>query len=120
MTDFVPGQEFTPAPGPAARVQRTAGQVGGVVVLLELWFAFGWFGSEEWTERQVLAVTAVAYVAASAAQNVAGWLRARGPEVAPVEPAALVSEERGASDVAIVVAALVIAVALVLVFGDPG
>lgn len=73
-----------PAPGPSARIQRTAGQVGSVLVLLELWLAFGWFGSGGWTERQVLAVTAFAVVAASAAQNAIGHLRGR-TEIAPVE-----------------------------------
>lgn len=66
-----------PAPGPALRVQRTAGQVGGVLIILELWLAFGWFGADDWTERQVLAVTAAAIFLASAVQNVVGHLHSR-------------------------------------------
>lgn len=66
-----------PAPGPGARIQRTAGQAGTVLVLLELVLAFHWLGSEHWTERQVLAVTAVAFVVAAAAQNLFNWWKQR-------------------------------------------
>lgn len=61
MTDFEPAVVETtvpPPPGPGGRVQRTAGQVGSAVVLLDLLLAFGWFGSDEWSGEQVSAVTA--------------------------------------------------------------
>lgn len=79
-----------PAPGPAARVQRTAGQLGAVSVLLQLWFAFGWFGADTWSPEQAAAVTAVAGLLAALVQNVAGHLKAkqqRQQEVAPIEAA---------------------------------
>lgn len=82
--------EVVPAPGPAARIQRTAGQVGAVAVLLQLWFAFGWFGAGHWTAEQSSAVTAAAALGASAVQNLIGHVRQRATgtiEAAPVEPA---------------------------------
>ena len=62
-----------PAPGPGGRVGRTAGQVGGVVTIIDLWLAFGWLGADDWTERQVLAVSAVAYLVVSAGHNLVNW-----------------------------------------------
>lgn len=86
MTTTLEAQEFTPAPGPAGRIQRTAGQVGAVTIVLDLWLAFGWFNADAWSEQQVLAVSAVGYLLVSVVHNVAGHLRSR-VEVAPVEPA---------------------------------
>lgn len=57
------------APGPTTRIQRTAGQVGSVVVLLDLVLAFEWLGSKTWTPAQVVAVTGVLLFLASVAQN---------------------------------------------------
>lgn len=68
-----------PAPGPAGRVVRTAGQVGGVVVLVDLAQAFDWFGAASWTSDQQGAVTAALAIAASAVQNLVGHWRARRP-----------------------------------------
>lgn len=65
-------------PGPGARVTRTAGQVGGAVVVLELAEAFSWFGSGRWSADQWRAVTAAGVFAVSVGQNVAGWFRERG------------------------------------------
>lgn len=64
-----------PAPGPGSRVTRTAGQLGGAGVLFELWLAFGWFGADTWTERQVLAVYATLVFAVATLQNLVGWWR---------------------------------------------
>lgn len=77
---------YTPAPGPAGRIQRTAGQVGAVTIVLDLWLAFGWFDADGWSEQQVLAVSAVGYLLVSVLHNVAGHLRSQ-TEVAPIEPA---------------------------------
>lgn len=82
--------ESIPAPGPAARTQRTAGQVGSVYLLLEFVVAFGWFGSGSWTERQYGATLALLAVVASGVQNLVGHFRqnaANQQEVAPIEAA---------------------------------
>lgn len=82
--------EAIPAPGAAQRVQRTAGQIGAVTVVLDLVVAFGWVGADGWDPAQTTAVFAVAAVAASAAQNVIGHYRqnaANQQEVAPIQPA---------------------------------
>lgn len=79
-------EEPIPAPGPSARIQRTAGQVGAVTIVMDLWLSFGWFGADTWTEQQVLAVSAVGYLLASVLHNVAGHLHG-GTEVAPIEQA---------------------------------
>jgi hypothetical protein len=75
-------------PGPAARIQRTAGQVGAITVLFQLWFAFGWFGADHWDAQKSSAATATAAVVASAIQNIIGHIRqsrAGQTEAAPVE-----------------------------------
>lgn len=81
-------QPTTPAPGPGSRVTRTAGQLGGALVLIELWIAFGWLGAGDWTDRQTLAVYAVSAFAVAAAQNLLN-ARSGQVEVAPIEPAAV-------------------------------
>jgi hypothetical protein len=68
-----------PAPGPAARVGRTAGQGGGVVIFINLWQAFGWMGADTWTAEQAAqrwpAITAAAIGLVSIAQNAWNWWR---------------------------------------------
>lgn len=68
-----------PAPGPAARVGRTAGQGGGVVILINLWTAFGWLGSDTWTADQAAqrwpAITAALVFAVAGLQNLWNWWR---------------------------------------------
>lgn len=65
-------------PGPGQRIQRTAGQVGSVVILLTFVEAFDWFGSGSWTAEQSAAVLAVATLAASTVQNLVGHWRSKG------------------------------------------
>lgn len=69
-----------PAPGPAARFGRTAGQGGGVVIFLNLWQAFGWLGADTWTAEQAAArwpaITAAGIAVVSGAQNLWNWWRA--------------------------------------------
>lgn len=81
-----PEQPVVAAPGPAGRIQRSAGQAGAVTILIELWVAFGWFGADHWDEQQNRAVMAVGILLAAIIQNVAGHLHGR-TEVAPVEQA---------------------------------
>lgn len=69
-----------PTPGPAVRVQRTAAQIGGVAVVLELVDAFGWLGSDRWTDRQGAAVTGAAILAVSIVHNVVNYLRAKAAD----------------------------------------
>lgn len=69
--------EPSPAPGPGGRVSRMSGQIGGSVVLLDLWLAFGWLGADGWTERQLLAVSAVTYWLIGASHNVFNWWQSR-------------------------------------------
>lgn len=76
---------LTEAPGPGARFMRTGGQLGGALVLLELWVAFGWLGADSWSERQSLAVFAVGAWVVSLLQNLIE-ARFRGTEVAPIGP----------------------------------
>lgn len=66
-----------PTPGPASRTQRTAGQLGSVVVLLSLAQAFDWLGSAGWSPEQATAVTAAGGLIVSAAQNTLNWWRGR-------------------------------------------
>lgn len=70
-----------PAPGPGARVSRTTGQVGGVLVFVDLWQAFDWFGADSWTAEQAAtrwpAITAVAYFLVSVAHNTWNWWNTR-------------------------------------------
>lgn len=81
MTDPQPTIEVRadPAPTPAQRVSRTAGQSGGVVLLIELWQSFGWFGADHWTAEQSAqrwpAVTAVAIFIVAVAHNSVNWWR---------------------------------------------
>ena len=77
MTDVTPMVELQAhgAPGPGARVARTAGQAGGALVMLELWQAFGWFGSDEWSADRWKAVTAAAVFLVALVQNVVNWWR---------------------------------------------
>lgn len=65
----------TSAPGPGARIQRTAGQVGAVSILIQFIIAFDWFEAGSWTVEQSAAVMALAAVVASALQNVLGHFR---------------------------------------------
>lgn len=96
MSD-TPTVTVTPStdPGPAGRMQRTVGQIAGSAILLELVFAFGWFGSETWTERQVLAVSGTVYFLAAAGHNLVNWWKARNQPTPPpsaVEVAAVNAE----------------------------
>jgi hypothetical protein len=78
--EFVQLVSAEPAPGPAARVSRTAGQGGAALTLINLWQAFGWFGADGWTTEQAQlrwpALTAAIWLVITAVQNVAGWWRA--------------------------------------------
>lgn len=66
-----------PTPGPGGRVSRSAGQLGGATVLVELWQAFGWFGASEWTAEEAAqrwpAITATLVFAVVVGHNVANW-----------------------------------------------
>lgn len=66
-----------PVPGPGARVSRTAGQLGGATVFIELWQAFGWFGADTWTADQSAqrwpALTASIVFGVSIVHNVVNW-----------------------------------------------
>jgi hypothetical protein len=64
-----------PAPGPGRRVERSAGQAGGTLILLELILSFELFGSGDWTGRQVAAVTAALLFTIAAIHNLANWIR---------------------------------------------
>lgn len=68
-----------PAPGPGGRIGRTAGQGGTVVILIQLWQAFDWFGADTWTAEQAgvrwPALTAAGILLASAIQNAWNWWR---------------------------------------------
>lgn len=68
-----------PAPGPGTRVARTGGQVGGVIVIIDLWQAFGWFGADTWTAEQAAArwpaISATLYFAVAVAHNLYNWWR---------------------------------------------
>lgn len=70
--------QHDPVPGPGSRVSRTAGQLGGATVLVELWQAFGWFGADHWTADQSAqrwpAITAAVVFGISVAHNVTNWL----------------------------------------------
>jgi hypothetical protein len=70
-----------PAPGPGARVSRTSGQVGGALVLVELWQAFGWFGAGGWSAEQSAqrwpAITGTVLFLISVVHNVWNWWRSR-------------------------------------------
>lgn len=73
----------TTDPGPGGRMQRAVGQIAGSQIFLELWFAFGWFGSEKWSERQTLAVSSATYFTAAAGHNLVNWWKARNQPKAP-------------------------------------
>lgn len=75
------------APGPGGRMQRSVGQIAGSQLIVELWLAFGWLGADAWTERQVLAVSGVAYFAAAAGHNLWNWYSTRNQP--PLPPAAV-------------------------------
>lgn len=77
MTTFEPTVSVSsdPAPGPGRRVERSAGQAGGVLVLLELILSFELFGSGDWTARQVAAVTTSLVLVVAAVHNLVNWLR---------------------------------------------
>lgn len=74
-----------PAPGPAARFSRTAGQGGGALVVVQLWQAFGWLGADGWSAEEAAArwpaVTAAVLLAVSGAQNLANWWRGRASQI---------------------------------------
>ena len=65
------------APSAGQRVQRTAGQAGVVLVAVQLWQAFEWFGAAHWTAEEAAlrwpAITAAGYVAVAGAQNLVNW-----------------------------------------------
>lgn len=67
------------APGPGARVTRTAGQAGGALVLIELWQSFGWFGAAGWSADEAAqrwpALSAALLFAISVGHNLAGFWR---------------------------------------------
>ena len=76
-------------PTAGQRVSRTAGQGGGVLVLVQLWQAFGWLGASSWTAEQAAArwpaITAALVRAGAGAQTAFNWWRGRA-EVAPSPP----------------------------------
>jgi hypothetical protein len=119
MTDVpvtIPTVQVTPEPAPTAggRFGRSAGQMGGVVVLLDLWLAFGWLGADGWSERQVLAVTAASYLVASGLHNLVNWWRTeRHVHAAPPAVTVRAADESGrVSDLGLLVIAVVVAVVL--------
>lgn len=96
MTDPKPAEltvAVDPAPTPGQRIQRTAGQLGAVDILIRLVTAFGWFGAGHWTGEQATSVALAGAFMAAAAHN--GWTwwrneRTRVPQGVTVtaEPAA--------------------------------
>lgn len=78
-TGVVVSAVANPAPGPAARVGRTAGQGGGVVIFISLWRAFGWVGADTWTAVQAAerwpSITAALVFAVAGVQNAWNWWR---------------------------------------------
>lgn len=72
-------------PGPGGRVQRSAGQAGGAVLLLDLVFAFGWLGADDWTVEQASAVTAAVVFGLAALHNLAEHFRSRKATAALLE-----------------------------------
>lgn len=91
-----------PAPGPAARVGRTAGQGGGVVIFINLWQAFGWVGADTWTAEQAAqrwpAITAAAIAVVSIAQNAWNWWRSE--RISTTESVTVTAEAPPASSAA--------------------
>lgn len=107
-----------PAPGPGARVSRTSGQVGGALVLVELWQAFGWFGADTWTAEQAAqrwpAIIGTLYFLISVGHNVWNWWRSKD-HAAAVPGAVTVQavDEAGQAQIAwvLVIVLLVIVIA---------
>lgn len=110
-----------PAPGPGARVSRTSGQVGGALVFVELWQAFGWFGADTWTAEQAAqrwpAITGVIYFLISVGHNVWNWWTTRERTTVPnavtvqaVEPVG----EGGVTEVGLLVAVVLVVLLVVL------
>lgn len=70
----------SPVVGPGARVTRSAGQGGAVLVAVQLWQSFGWAGADHWSAAQAAqrwpAVTAGLVLVVAAVQNVVNWRRA--------------------------------------------
>lgn len=66
-----------PAPGPGARFGRGVAQNGGVLVFIDLWQAFGWFGADHWTGDEAAkrwpAIYAAALVVVLAGHNAFNW-----------------------------------------------
>lgn len=66
-------------PTAGQRMQRTTGQAGSVLVVIQLWQAFGWLGADAWTAEQAglrwPALTAAGYVAVAGVQNAINWWR---------------------------------------------
>lgn len=88
--------EANPAPTAGERFQRSTGQAGGVLVVIQLWQAFGWFGADGWSAEAASlrwpAITAAGYVVVSGAQNLVNWWRSERLKVSPPEAVTVAAE----------------------------
>lgn len=79
MPDTTLELQANPAPGPGARWGRAAGQTGGVFAFVDLWQAFGWFGSDTWTAdeaaRRWPAIFGAAVIVTAGVHNLVNWWR---------------------------------------------
>lgn len=71
------------APGPGARVARSAGQLGATDIALRLVTSFGWFGSSHWTGDQAASVALAAAFAVAGLHNLVNWWRNRPAKQIP-------------------------------------
>lgn len=81
MTEAVVEVSPQAAPTAGQRVARGAGHSGGVLIVIELWQAFEWFGADGWTADEAAArwpaVTAAAIFAVVVVHNIINWLKER-------------------------------------------
>lgn len=79
--------EANPAPTAGQRFQRSTGQAGGFLVVIQLWQAFGWFGADSWSAEEAglrwPAITAAGIVVVAGVQNLVNWWRSERLQVPP-------------------------------------